>query len=64
MAGESMDDVDMHEPNADVISIARCRVLLGDQALALSDAEIDVIRQHAHTMAHVLIETLLGARRG
>ena len=47
---------------ADRISIARCRELLGDDAVGLSDEEVDRIRQHAETMAHVLIEVFLEDR--
>ena len=47
---------------ADQISIARCRELLGDEAVGLSDEEVDQIRQHAETMAHVLIEIFLQDR--
>ena len=41
------------------ISIARCRELLGDEAEGLSDQEVDLIRQHADAMAHVLVEMFL-----
>jgi hypothetical protein len=46
----------------DAISIARCRELLGDEAVGLSDDEIDQIRRHAETMAQVLIEVFLDDR--
>jgi hypothetical protein len=46
----------------DPISIDRCRELLGDEAVGLSDEEIDQIRRHAETMAHVLIEVFLQDR--
>ena len=39
--------------------MARCRELLGDEALDLADDEIDAIRSHAHAMAHMLIEIFL-----
>jgi hypothetical protein len=55
-----MDDI--IEPVQDAIPIARCRELLGDEALGTSDADIDVIRQNAHAMAHVLIEIFLNDR--
>lgn len=35
-----------HEDDGGVESIARCRELLGPEANALSDAEIDEIRRH------------------
>jgi hypothetical protein len=47
---------------ADQISIARCRELLGDEAVDLSDEEVDRIRQHADAMAHMLIELFLKDR--
>jgi hypothetical protein len=47
---------------ADRISIARCRELLGDEAVGLSDEEVDRIRQHADAMACVLIEVFLANR--
>lgn len=46
----------------DPISIGRCRELLGDEAVGLSDEEVDQIRRHAETMAHVLIEVFLQGR--
>ena len=47
---------------SDPISIDRCRELLGDEAVDLSDEEVDRIRQHAEAMAHVLIEVFLRNR--
>jgi hypothetical protein len=47
---------------ADPISIARCRKLLGDEAVGLSDEEVDEFRRHAETMAHVVIELFLQDR--
>jgi len=44
------------------ISIARCRELLGDEADGLSDQDVDLIRQHADAMAHVLVEIFLENR--
>jgi hypothetical protein len=44
---------------SDAISIARCRELLGDEAEGLSDQEVDLIRQHAAAMAHVIVEMFL-----
>ena len=41
------------------ISIARCRELLGDEADGLSNQEVDLIRQHADAMAHVIVEMFL-----
>ena len=47
---------------ADQISIARCRELLGDEAVDLSDEEVDRVRQHADALAHVLVEIILENR--
>jgi hypothetical protein len=44
---------------AELISIARCRELLGDEADGLSDREVDLIRQHADAMAHIIVEMFL-----
>jgi hypothetical protein len=58
---EAMDEIT--SPGvADQISIARCRELLGDEAAGMSDDEIDRIREHAETIAHVLIEMFLEDR--
>jgi hypothetical protein len=46
----------------DQASIARCRELLGDEAVGLSDEEVDRIRRHADAMAHLLIELFLETR--
>ena len=54
-----MDNVDPVDGRPDRISIARCREQLGDEADGLSDQEVDLIRQHADTMAYVLVEILL-----
>lgn len=53
-----------HDPDvgSDAISIARCRELLGDDAEGLSDDEVDLIRQHAAAMAHVIVEIFLEQR--
>jgi hypothetical protein len=41
------------------VTITRCRELLGEEALELSDEDVDVIRRHVHAMAHTLIEVFL-----
>ena len=51
-----------HEVNSELISIARCREILGDEAVELSDAEVDQIRRHADAMAHVIIDVFLEER--
>ena len=54
-----MDDLLERDLVRQPIPIARCRELLGDEALDLADDEIDAIRSHAHAMAHTLIEIFL-----
>ena len=46
----------------DVTVVARCRALLGDEAEGLSDREVDRIRQHAETMARLIVEIFLEQR--
>lgn len=57
-----MDNADPADARPDSISIARCRELLGDEADDLSDQDVDLIRQHADAMAHVLVEIFLENR--
>jgi hypothetical protein len=45
------------------IPIGRCRELLGDEAEALTDQEIAVIRRHAETMACMVVEMYLERAR-
>jgi hypothetical protein len=45
--------------NGTAISIPRCRDLLGDEAYALSDEEIELIRRRAEAMAHILVDIFL-----
>ena len=49
---------DHFEPDLipELIPITRCRELLGEEARELSDEDIDAIRHHAHSMAHLLVE--------
>ena len=54
-----MDHADADEETAGTVSIARYRELLGQDAEGMSDQDIDVVRRHAETMAHVLIEVFL-----
>ena len=51
-----------HDVNSEPISVARCREILGDEAVGLSDTEVDQIRRHADTMAHVIIDVYLEQR--
>ena len=47
---------------SELISIARCRELLSEEAEGLSDDEVDLIRQHAAAIAHVIVEIFLEQR--
>lgn len=60
--GPAMEQINSADFTADQISIDRCRELLGDEAIGLSDDEIDQIRRHAEMMAQVLIEVYLHDR--
>jgi hypothetical protein len=54
--------MDHEHDQSEPVSIARCRELLGNEADALSDVEVDQIRRHADAMAHVIIEIFLEQR--
>ena len=47
---------------SELISIARCRELLGDEADGLPDQDIDHIRRHADAIARVIVEIFLEQR--
>ena len=49
------------DPNdkSNSIPIARCRELLGDEAEAMTDREVALIRRHAETMACIVVEMYL-----
>ena len=47
----------------DGVSINRCRELLGNEAVDLSDEEIDRIRCCAETVAQAVIEMFLDQKR-
>ena len=51
-----MEYVEHTEPRPEPISIARCRELLGEDAEAMSDQDIEDIRRHAETMAGIVVE--------
>ena len=42
-----------------LISLARCKELLGDEASGLSDDELDQVRRHTAAMAHALVLAFL-----
>ena len=50
------------DAEVDSVSIARCRELLGDEAEGLSDRDVARIRQHADTMARVIVDAFLESR--
>jgi hypothetical protein len=48
---------------APTFSIARCRELLGQEADSMTDYDVEELRQHAHTMAWILVEMYEEDRR-
>jgi hypothetical protein len=54
-----MEFVDRADARLEPIPFERCRDLLGDEAEALTDEEVALIRRHAETMAYLLIEMYL-----
>ncbi len=58
-----MHVVERREDGPDGITIARCRELLGRDAQALTDREVALIRHHAETMAHIVVEIFVANRR-
>ena len=58
-----MDFVDREDDRPEPISIVRCRALLGDEADTLTDEDIDLIRQHAETMAQVVVGMFVESRQ-
>ena len=58
-----MDFVARADDRPEPISIARCRELLGDEADTLTDEDIELIRQHAETIAQVVVEMFVESCR-
>jgi len=54
--GPAMEQINAADLPADQSSLDRCRELLGDEAVGLSDEQVDRIWQQAEAMAHVVIE--------
>jgi hypothetical protein len=54
-----MDVIDHAEQQPEVISIARCRELLGDDADTMSDEEVLIVARHSESLAQVVIEVAL-----
>ena len=57
-----MHNADPADARPDPTSIARWPELLGDEADALSDQDVDLIRQHADALGRVLVEIFLENR--
>ena len=58
-----MDEITRAADTSDEISIERCRDLLGDEAIDLTDDDLDRIRICADTVAHAVIEMFLDEKR-
>jgi len=54
-----MEFVKCADDGPEPISIERCRELLGEEAAAMTDQEIALIRRHAETMACMVVEIYL-----
>ena len=57
---EAMDEIT--SADVDQPAIERCRELLGDEGIDLTDEEVDRVRQHADVVARVVIELFLENR--
>ena len=58
-----MDEILPAGETNDEISIERCRALLGDEAIDLTDDDVDRIRICANTVAQAVIEMFLDEKR-
>ena len=58
-----MDEILPAGETNDEISIERCRELLGDEAIDLTDDDVDRIRICANTVAQAVIEMFLDEKR-
>ena len=56
VAKVAMEYVERADPKPEPISIARCRELLGEDAESMTDQEVEEIRQHAETLACIVVE--------
>jgi hypothetical protein len=54
-----MDVLDRAEQDPELISVAWCRELLGEDGDAMSDDEVLIVARHAKSLAHVVIELAL-----
>jgi hypothetical protein len=57
-----MDDLVELDDARELVPIPRCRELLGDEAIGLTDDDLDNIRRHSHVMARTLVEVFLQQR--
>ena len=51
-----MEYVEHADQRPEPISIARCRELLGEDAESMTDQDVEEIRQHAETMARMVVK--------
>jgi hypothetical protein len=58
---EAMDEIT--SADLDQQMIERCRELLGDDGIDLTDEEVDRVRQHADVVARAVIELFLEGRK-
>jgi hypothetical protein len=58
-----MDEIFPASETNDEFSIERCRELLGDEAIDLTDDDVDRIRICADTVAKAVIEMFLDEKR-
>jgi hypothetical protein len=54
-----MDVLGRAEQEPELISVGRCRELLGEDADAMSDDEVLIVARHAELLAHVVIDVAL-----
>jgi hypothetical protein len=51
-----MEFVERADDRPELISIARCRELLGEEAESMTDRDVAMIRRHPETMACIMVE--------
>ena len=56
-----MDEI--ASPDVDQATIDRCRELLEDDGIGLSDEEVARVRRHADVVARIVIELFLESRK-
>lgn len=57
-----MEFANRADARVEPIPLGRCRELLGEEAEALTDEEVALIRRHAETMAYMVVEMYLEHR--